>query len=103
MAGSLLAQGTGGMQLLIQGELKIRDIKFMFVSIYWLYLKETSHRTSVLRRDLLLLTMDQMDLEGQVSPVIPRRVRMDYELLSDPVGVQAVSQGNPPPGGHRIC
>ena len=65
------------------------------------YLEETSHRTSVLRRDLL--TMGQMDLEGLVSLVIPRRVRMDYELLSDPVEVQAVSQGNPPPGGHRIC
>lgn len=85
VAGSLLAQGTEGRQLLGQGELE-----------------ETSHRTSVRRRDLLL-TMGQMDLEGLVSPVIPRRVRMDYELLSDPVGVQAVSQGNPPPGGRRIC
>jgi len=84
VAGKLLAQGTEGM--LLQGQEG---------------LEETSHRTSVLRRDLL--TMGQMDLEGLVSLVIPRRVRMDYELLSDPVEVQAVSQGNPPPGGHRIC
>ena len=103
VAGSLLVRGTEGMQLQGRGELKNWVIRFKFVSAYWLYLEETSHRTSVLRRDLLLLTMDQMDLEGQVSPVIPRRVRMDYELLSDPVGVQAVSQGNPPPGVHRIC
>lgn len=60
-----------------------------------------SHRTSVLRRDLL--TTGQMDSGELVSPVIPRRVRRDYGLLSDPGGVQAVSQGNPPPGGHRTC
>ena len=67
----------------------------------WSYQEVRSHRTSVLRRDLL--TTGQMDSGELVSPVIPRRVRRDYGLLSDPGGVQAVSQGNPPPGGHRTC